>query len=234
MHQPRQIIADNLARVRDEIAAAAEAAGRPADSVRLIGVSKYVDAATTALLWEAGCTDLGESRPQQLWDKASDPALSRARWHLVGHLQRNKVRRTLAYHPIIHSVDSVRLIDAIGREADDADATVDVLLEVNCSGEAAKHGFAPDELAAALDRLAERPRVRAAGLMTMAAGDGDLTTAAANFAALRQLRDELQGDCPPGVDLRELSMGMSGDFAVAVAEGATMVRVGSRLFAGLS
>lgn len=233
MADPRQIIADNVARVRDEMAEAAAAAGRAADSVRLIGVSKYVDAATTELLLAAGVRDLGESRPQQLWDKAAEPALADARWHLVGHLQRNKVRRTLQASPVIHSVDSKRLLTAVNDEAAAADASIEVLLEVNCSGESAKHGFSAEELRELAPTLGDFDHARVLGLMTMAARDGSQATAGANFAALRTLRDELHGVCPPGVSLAELSMGMSGDFPVAIAEGATMIRVGSRLFAGL-
>ncbi|MBX3433511.1 MAG: YggS family pyridoxal phosphate-dependent enzyme [Pirellulales bacterium] len=230
----RAIIADNIAQLRDEIAQAATDAGRKPGDVRLVAVSKYVDAATTALVLAAGCADLGESRPQKLWDKADDPALAGARWHLVGHLQRNKLRRTLAFGPLLHGVDSERLLAALEEEAAAQGITAQALLQVNCSGEAAKSGFAPEDLTRALEFAATLPRVEIRGLMTMAALGGNLATARRNFAALRELRDREQARLPAGISLAELSMGMSDDFPAAIAEGATLVRVGSRLFQGLS
>lgn len=233
MSEPREIIAGNLARVQDEMATALVAAGRPHDAARLVGVSKYVDAATTRLLLAAGCRELGESRPQQLWDKASAPGLTNASWHLVGHLQRNKIRRTLAIDPLIHSVDSLRLLRALNDESMAAATQVRVLLEVNCSGEGAKHGFATDDVEAALAAAEPLASVAICGLMTMAAHDGCERTARSNFASLRNLRDTVQSQAPERFRLKELSMGMSGDFASAIVEGATLVRIGSRLFAGL-
>lgn len=235
MPTPRELIADNVARVREGIAAAAIAAGRQPDEIKLVAVSKYVDAAVAALLVDAGCRALGEARPQQLWEKAESPSLTGVEWHLIGALQRNKIRRTLPLVSLIHSVDSVRLLAAIDEQAAalDLPAPARLLLEVNCSGDAAKHGFAADEVRRLLPTLADYPHVAVAGLMTMAALDGDDAVAHANFAALRTLRDELAPNAPPGVDLRELSMGMSGDFTAAIAEGATIVRIGSSLFEGI-
>jgi pyridoxal phosphate enzyme (YggS family) len=233
MPDPRQIIADNVARIRDRIAAAALAANRQPKEVKLVAVTKYVDAETAALLLEAGCTTLAESRPQELWAKAAASHLAAAQWHLVGRLQRNKVRRTLPLIELIHSVDGERLLAEINDQAQALEATPSVLLEVNCSAEAAKQGFSADELRRLLPLLPKYPRVKVAGLMTMAALEGGLTVAHANFAALRNLRDELAKQAPPGVDLRELSMGMSSDFEAAIAEGATLVRIGSSLFEGL-
>jgi pyridoxal phosphate enzyme (YggS family) len=233
MREPRQIIADNVARVRERIAAAAQAAGRNPGEIRLVAVSKYVDAPLAALLLEAGCADLGESRPQQLWDKAAAPQLHTARWHLVGRLQRNKVRRTLPLVELIHSVDSQRLLNEIDQQAASLSLTAHVLLEVNCSGDAAKQGFAADGLRQLAPALGSFPNVRVDGLMTMAALEGSAATAHQNFAALRALHDELAASVPPQVALRELSMGMSGDFEAAIAEGATIVRIGSSLFEGL-
>lgn len=253
-------IAENLARVRERIAVAAERAGRAANEVTLVGVTKYVGVAETRALVEAGLCDLGESRPQALWDKVAQVGADEVTWHLVGHLQRNKARRTLPLVGLIHSVDSVRLLRAIDREASslfeaescasggavDGGAKGDrrgaereestplrrvgVLLEVNVSGDAEKHGWAPDELRQAAPTLAEYPHVEPRGLMTMASREGGSAVARKNFAELRALRDELRSVCPPGVELRELSMGMSGDFEAAIAEGATIVRVGSALF----
>jgi hypothetical protein len=233
MRDPRQIIADNVARVKDQIAVAATKAGRQPGDVKLVAVSKYVDAATAALLLDAGCTDLGESRPQELWAKASAAELAGANWHLVGRLQRNKVRRTLPLVTLIHSVDSERLMAEIDEQAQILRLQPQVLLEVNCSGESAKQGLSADDARRLLPVLSKYPRLHVAGLMTMAALEGGATTAHQNFAALRELRDSLNREAPPGVELSELSMGMSGDFEAAIAEGATIVRIGSTLFEGL-
>lgn len=233
MRDPNQIIADNVARVNERIAKAAIKAGRLASELKLVGVSKYVDAATTGLLLDAGCTELGESRPQELWSKAAAPELSRAHWHLVGRLQRNKVRRTLPIVQLIHSVDSQRLLAEIDEQAKALQLTPRVLLEIKCSGESAKQGLSADDARRLLQLLPQYSSVHVAGLMTMAALEGGLETAHANFAALRQLRDKLLRDAPSSVRLSELSMGMSGDFETAIAEGATIVRIGSLLFEGL-
>jgi PLP dependent protein len=233
MSDSRQIIADNVARIHERIAVAAAAAGREPSDVKLVAVSKYVDAPTAALLLDAGCTTLAESRPQQLWEKAAAPELAAAHWHLVGRLQRNKVRRTLPLVEMIHSVDSERLLAAIDEHAAALELSPRVLLEVNCSGEGDKQGFTADEVRRVLPLLPDFPRVRVAGLMTMAALEGGLAVAHANFATLRTLRDELVAQAPPGVEFKELSIGMSGDFEAAIAEGATIVRIGSSLFEGL-
>ena len=231
-------IRDNLLRVRERIAGAATAAGRSPDDVTLVGVTKYVGASQAAELVAAGCTDLGESRPQQLWDKVGEVASSfgeRAgassppvRWHLIGHLQRNKVRHTLPLVSLIHSVDSERLLAAIDNEG--VNPPQRVLLEVNTSGEAAKHGLAPDEVEPLLAAAPRFPHVAICGLMTMAALEGGPAVASGNFAALRELRDRLRAAAPDSVSLDELSMGMSGDFEVAIREDATIVRVGSALW----
>jgi PLP dependent protein len=226
-------IADNLARVRDRIAAAAHAARRDPAAIQLVAVTKYVDAATAALLLAAGCNDLGESRPQEIWDKAAAPELASVRWHLVGRLQRNKVRRTLPLVTLIHSVDSERLLASINEHATVLETKMHVLLEVNCSGEAAKQGFSADDARRVAPTLDAYPHVEVAGLMTMAPLEGDAAAARTAFATLRTLRDELAAACPPGVKFDELSMGMSGDFPEAVAEGATIVRIGSLLFEGV-
>lgn len=224
-------IADNLRRVRERIASAAESAGRIADDITLVGVTKYVGPREAAELAAAGCTDLGESRPQELWSKAD--ALPKVCWHLVGHLQRNKVRRTLPLVSLIHSVDSVRLLAAINeahQEAGDNQPPVRVLLEVNTSGESAKHGLEPSDVEPLLAMGARYPRVAICGLMTMAALEGGQNVAARNFASLRELRDRLKVIAPECVRLEELSMGMSGDFEVAIREGATIVRIGTLLW----
>jgi pyridoxal phosphate enzyme (YggS family) len=233
MSEAIQTIADNLARVRERIAIAAESAGRSPDEVMLVAVSKYVDVEQTATLLEAGCTVLGESRPQQLWDKTAAPQLLKAEWHLIGHLQRNKVRKTLPLVTLIHSVDSMRLLEAINEYAVEIGTTAQVLLEVNCSGDAAKHGLTDDGHKRLLPELSRLENVQVQGLMTMAALEGNAATASSNFSDLRKLRDQVRSECPPNVALNELSMGMSHDFEIAIHEGATLVRIGSLLFEGL-
>ncbi len=233
MSNLRQAIEANLNRVRGAIAAAAARAGRSPDAVKLVGVTKYVGADVVRALVAAGLCDLAESRPQQLWDKAAELADLPIGWHQIGHLQRNKVRRTLPLVAMVESVDSVRLAAAIDQAAAELGLRVPVLLEVNISGEAAKHGFAPSQLEAALPALADLEHVEVRGLMGMAGLEGDLDDARRQFAALRSLRDRLQPGCPNGMTLRELSMGMSADFEVAIEEGATIVRVGSALFEGV-
>ncbi len=226
-------IAENLGRVRARMAEAAARAGRNAGEVRLLAVTKYVGPPEIRALVEAGCGDLGESRPQQLWERAAELSGLPVRWHLVGHLQRNKVRRTLPLVELIHSVDSPRLAAQLDAEAGQSAVRAAILLEVNVSGEAAKHGFAPAEVEPFVAQLAGYRNLEVRGLMCMAGLEGDLAEARREFAALRSLRDRLRRNCPAGTALNELSMGMSGDYEVAIEEGATIVRIGSALFEGL-
>lgn len=220
----------NLEQIRRRIADAARTSGRTADSVTLVAVTKYVDAAMARTLADAGCHDLGESRPQELWRKAEALVDCPVRWHLIGHLQRNKIAHTLPRVSLIHSVDSLRLAEAIEAEAAGLARPVPVLLEVNISGESAKHGFAPDELAPLGPRLEPLAHVEIRGLMCMASRDSEPDQARREFEQLRLLRDRLRTLWPGHIDLNELSMGMSGDFEAAIAEGATLVRIGSSLF----
>jgi PLP dependent protein len=229
----RQQIADNLCNVHELIAKAALAAGRETNQIQLVGVTKYVDLEVTEAVLEAGCLHLGESRPQQLFEKMAAPSLAKAKWHLIGHLQRNKVRRTLPRTHLIHSVDSLKLLRAIDRIGQEIEQPARVLLEVNCSGDRAKHGLIEDDLFELLPHLADMSHVQVRGLMTMAARAGGETTAARNFAALRKLRDRASRQAPPEVRLDELSMGMTGDFEAAIREGATIVRIGSLLLQGV-
>lgn len=226
-------IAENLAQVRGQIATAAQRSGRQASDVTLLAVTKYVSVDITAQLVAAGCYDLGESRPQDLWSKAATLDNASIRWHLIGHLQRNKLRRTLPLVALLHSVDSARLLEAIESEAALAGRPADVLLEVNISQDPTKTGLPADELPALLDRSGELTNVRVRGLMGMASLEGGLDAARRDFVRLRELRDRLAASCPPQVSLTQLSMGMSGDFEVAIEEGATIVRIGSALFEGL-
>ncbi|QDT12075.1 YggS family pyridoxal phosphate-dependent enzyme [Planctomycetes bacterium K23_9] len=228
----KERIRQNYLSVVDEVAVAAQASGRQPSDVTIVGVTKYVDAATTADLVDAGCGSLGENRPQVLWQKAESEELKDqpVQWHMIGHLQRNKLRRLMRYAPMIHSVDSRRLLEAVAKEAGEIDQAVDVLLEVNISGDDAKTGLSPDAL---LELLQEDrgPLVRIGGLMAMAGMGTDQGAARKQFADVRMLRDKLAAST--GNPLANLSMGMSGDFKEAIAEGATLVRIGSRLFDGV-
>jgi pyridoxal phosphate enzyme (YggS family) len=228
-----QRIADNLHQVRERIDAAAVRSGRRAEDIQLVAVTKYVGLDEIRAVVATGCNVLGESRPQQLWERAEQLADLPIRWHFIGHLQRNKIRRTLPSLAMIHSVDSPRLADALNQTAGELSLRVPVLLEVNTSGETAKGGFGPDEIEPEMATLAEYEHLEIRGLMCMAALEGGLETARGNFAALRTLRDSLRTNCPANIVLDELSMGMSGDYEVAIEEGATIVRVGSALFEGI-
>jgi len=224
---------DNLQSVRGRIADAARRSGRSPDAVKLVAVTKYVGVEIARRLVEAGCRDLGEARPQALWQKAEALADEPIGWHLIGHLQRNKVARTLPLARLIHSGDSLRLIAAIEAEAAGAALVpVPLLIEVNVSGDASKHGFRPDELDALGEQLRQCRHVAVTGLMCMAGREGDLESARRDFEALRRLRDRLRSVWPAAIAVDDLSMGMSGDFEVAIEEGATIVRVGSALFEG--
>ncbi|MFH5804796.1 YggS family pyridoxal phosphate-dependent enzyme [Alienimonas sp. DA493] len=227
-------LSENLAAVRDRIAAAATAAGRDPDAVTLVAVTKYARDEWVRGLLDLGVRDLGENRPQQLTERAerfaADPPV---RWHQIGQLQRNKVQKLLPAAFLTHSVDSEKLLARIERVAAEDGRAPAVLLQANVSGEESKSGFTPDALrdlfAAGLDRF---PHVTVRGLMTMApaaAPDAVEAVARPTFAGLRELRDELGGAEP----LPILSMGMSGDFEPAIAEGATHVRLGSVLYEGL-
>lgn len=220
-------LAERYAAVRGRIAAACERAGRDPTSVRLVAVTKYASVEQIRELVALGHRDLGENRPQQLLDRAASIDAD-VRWHLIGTLQRNKARKVLPAASLIHSVDSVRLLETLDRLAEELSLRPRVLLEVNVSGEESKHGLSPEELRAAWPQVAAFPHLDIAGLMTMAPYSDDPESARPVFRELRRLREDLTAAGP--LPLPELSMGMSGDFEVAIEEGATIVRVGSALF----
>jgi pyridoxal phosphate enzyme (YggS family) len=231
MAENRQRIAENLAAAEERLTAACDRAGRTRDAVALIAVTKTISSDAAAFLPELGVRDLGESRPQELWSKAA--AVSGVRWHLIGHLQRNKIERTLPLVQRIHSVDSLRLLHALESAAEKL-ATIKplpVLLEFNVSGEASKHGFAPADVEELATALAKLEHLQVDGLMTMAAYEDDPERTRPTFAALRTVRDRLSAQL--GRPLPQLSMGMSNDYEIAIEEGATMVRLGTVLFEGI-
>jgi pyridoxal phosphate enzyme (YggS family) len=225
----RSVLADRVASVRERIAGACRRVGRDPAGVTLVATTKTVSPRVAAVAAELGLPDLGESRPQELWKKAE--AVSGVNWHLIGHLQRNKIDRTAPLVALIHSVDSERVLEALDAFGRKRGTPVPALLEVNCSGEESKGGFAPDAVPAACDGAVARTGVTVRGLMTMAAYADDPQLARPAFVKLRDLRDALRART--GLPLGELSMGMSNDFEVGVEEGATFVRIGTTLFEGI-
>ena len=226
-----EILGQRLEAIRTRVQAACGRVGRSPESVTLIGVTKTVGHEVAQALVDLGVADLGENRPQELWRKSD--LVTGARWHVIGHLQRNKVERTVGLSSLIHSVDSERLLEAIEAEAKRIGKQTAVLLEVNCSGEEAKHGFTPEAVLAFTSNLKPLHFVRIEGLMTMAALAEDPEAARPAFRRLAGLQKELRqvlGDQHP---LNQLSMGMSGDFEVAIEEGATHIRLGTVLVGGL-
>ena len=225
----RTVLADRIAQVRARIGDACRRAGRDPAGVTLVAVTKTVTSRVAAIAAELGCRDLGEGRPQELWKKAE--AVPGVNWHLIGHLQRNKIDRTVPLTALVHSVDSERVLDALDEFGRKRGAPIPALLEVNCSGEESKGGFAPGTLPAVCTRAVTLAGVTVRGLMTMAAFANDPQATRPTFVMLRELRDALRART--GYALADLSMGMSNDFEIAVEEGATLVRVGTTLFEGL-
>ena len=230
----------NLEAVRGRVADACGKAGRRPEDVCIVGVSKYVSADDTARLLDCGLTDLGESRPQLLWEKAEALAgrLPVPRWHMIGHLQRNKLRRTLPLLSLLHSLDSHRLAAAITEEAAKSGMACKVLIEVNLTGDPGRSGVSFAELEPLPEAVAASGSMQLLGLMGMAdRPDRPGDSPRAQFARLREARDRLQSlfasPDTPGRVRGELSLGMSGDFEEAILEGSTMVRIGSVLWEGL-
>jgi pyridoxal phosphate enzyme (YggS family) len=231
----RSTLQHNLQQVRQRIREAAARAGRPPESVTLVGVTKLVSAEAAKQLHELGVADLGENRLQELERKR--PLLpAGVRWHLIGPIQANKARKAVASGALLHAVDSEELLSRLDRIAAELATRVRCLLEVNISGEATKHGFAPARVAEVLESQRSLERVDIAGLMTMAPLQASTGEQHQLFRELRELRDA--GDrnqrfrgAPSGHG--QLSMGMTNDFEAAVEEGATLVRVGTALFTTL-
>jgi PLP dependent protein len=223
----------NVEVVTDRGAAAWARSGDKRPVPRLVAVTKYVEQAWVRELVALGHTVLGESRPQQLIERA-DLLGPGVEWHLIGTLQRNKVRAVLPHVALIHSVDSVKLLERIDTVAAELGLTPRVLLQVNVSGEGSKHGFTSAELVGHWNQVRSFKHVQIAGLMTMAPLADDPEDARPAFRALRELRDRLRSVTADNEALPELSMGMSHDFEVAIEEGATLYRIGSLLFDGLT
>lgn len=235
----RRLIADNLARVHDRIAAACAKSGRRPGDVTLVAVTKHADIPDIAALVGLGQTVLAENRVQALAERV--PAVAEAvgasaaatvRWHMIGTLQRNKVKAVLPLVELIHSVDSLPLAQEISKRAGERGRPARVLVQVNVSGEASKEGVRPEEAAALAEQAAALPALIVGGLMTMAPQEDDPERTRPVFAGLRKLFERVRERLGPrAAEFRDLSMGMSNDYPVAVEEGATLVRVGTALFA---
>ena len=220
-------ISDNLINIHSRIQDAAHRVGRQVSDVRLVAVSKTYPPAVIQEAWNAGQHVFGENRVQDALPKIAElPA--EAEWHFIGHLQSNKIRKALPAFTLIHGVDNLELAQQINRIAGEMGLTAKILLEINVSGESSKFGFSPTDLRQNLEGLLCLPNIGINGLMTMAPYSEDPETARPVFSKLRILRDELAAKT--GQALRELSMGMSGDFEVGIEEGATIVRIGSSIF----
>ncbi|HOF89238.1 MAG TPA: YggS family pyridoxal phosphate-dependent enzyme [Armatimonadota bacterium] len=229
-------ISARLAAVRAEMADAARRAGRRPEDVRLVAVTKTHPPAVVAAAVAAGVTAIGENYLQEAdekftalgWPDAGGGAP--AARHFIGHLQANKARKAARWFEYIETVDSAALAARLDRLAEEQGRRLDILLQINISGEDEKSGISPHNVEGVLATLAKLAHIQVRGLMTIGRFVPDPEAARAEFRALRELRDALRAVAPPTVELEELSMGMSHDFAVAIEEGATIVRVGSRLF----
>jgi PLP dependent protein len=220
-------IRDRLAGVQENIEVALEKSGRAEERVRVLVATKYYEPVQLAALAEAGVDLIGENRAEDLLEK-QELFGDRFEWHFIGHLQRRKAKVVVPRVTLIHSVDSVRLIGELSKRA--SEGGVDILIQVNVADEASKYGVSDDEIETLLEAAAETGgRVRARGFMTLAPLVDDPEDVRHVFAKLRTIRDSLRKIWSPHFDLSELSMGMSGDYEVAVEEGATVVRIGRML-----
>jgi pyridoxal phosphate enzyme (YggS family) len=226
------VIAANLAVVRQRIEAAAQRVGRVGSQVTLVAVSKTQPFAAIVAAYAVGQRDFGENRVEELWPKVEEAkrqGLAEIRWHLIGTVQSRKSAEAIGPFVLIHSLDRLKLAKRLNRDAAAAAKVMDVLLEVNMSGEESKHGFTPHEVLAAVPELRSYSAIRVRGLMTMAPYVADAEETRPVFRQLRELRERIAHE-HSGLEWPELSMGMTNDFEVAVEEGATLVRVGSAIF----
>jgi hypothetical protein len=218
---------DRLREIRLRIAAAAERSGRVPSAIALIGVTKTVDAGMVQAAVDAGLDDVAENRVQEAERKI--PAVTgNVRWHLVGHLQRNKAARAVALFDRLHSIDDLELAETVARHAVAAGRVVRALVQVNTTGEGSKHGVAVGAARALVEKASGLAGLAIDGLMSIGPLAGGADETRRSFAEARELRDRLEKEL--GLALPELSMGMSGDFEMAIAEGSTMVRIGTALF----
>ncbi len=222
-------IRDNLERVRERIERAAERAGRTPGEITVVAVTKTHGSDVVEEAIRAGIGDVGENRMQEFLRKADAVDLP-CRWHLVGHLQTNKVNKAVGRFALVHSIDSIRLAEKLAVAGERAGIATDVLCEVNTSGEESKYGFQPDETPEACGRIAELPGLRLRGLMTVGPWVSDQSVVAEAFVTLRRLKERIERESEGDLVLDHLSMGMTDDFEIAIEEGSTIVRLGRVLF----
>jgi len=221
----------NLAAVQARIEAACRRVDRDPATVRLLPVSKTKPEDKLRLAYAAGCRMLGENKPQEAyrkWEAMQD--LTDLQWSVIGHLQTNKAKMVARFATEFQALDSLRVAEALERRLQAEGRSLDVFVQVNTSGEATKYGLQPDEVAAFIQALPTFSALRVRGLMTLALFSSDAERVRQCFVLLRELRERLRQDAPVGIALDELSMGMSGDFEIAIEEGATVVRVGQAIF----
>ncbi|MFJ5358347.1 YggS family pyridoxal phosphate-dependent enzyme [Pectobacterium sp. CHL-2024] len=221
----------NLAAVQARIAAACQRVGRDPATVRLLPVSKTKPESRLRMAHAAGCRILGENKVQEAfrkWEAMQD--LTDLQWSVIGHLQTNKAKLVARFASEFQALDSLRLAEALDRRLQIEGRSLDVFVQVNTSGEASKYGLSPEDVPAFMQALPAFSALRVRGFMTLALFSSDAERVRQCFIRLRQLRDRLQQNLPVGIELDELSMGMSGDFEIAIEEGATVVRVGQAIF----
>ncbi len=219
----------NLREVEERITAACQRAGRKREEVTLIAVSKTKPIPMLQEIYDLGIRDFGENKVQELAEK-HDAMASDIRWHMIGHLQRNKVKQVIDKTVLIHSVDSLRLAEAIEAEAAKKDITVSILLEVNVAKEESKFGFSVEEVLPAIIEISKLPHIRVEGLMTIAPYVENPEENRMIFSTLRKLAVDITNKNLDNINVSIISMGMTNDYEVAIEEGATMVRVGTGIF----
>jgi pyridoxal phosphate enzyme (YggS family) len=224
-----QRIAQNIAQVRANIAEAAQRAGRAVDEITLVAVSKTMPVDLVKIAYNVGITDVGENRVQEALPKIADFHPEGLRWHMIGHLQSNKAGKVVEAFAMVQSVDSLHLAQVLNRHAEEVGKRLPVLLEINVAGEASKEGIALAEAPAVAQQIAGLPSLDVQGLMTVAPLVNDPEDVRPVFRSLRLLREQLQQTLPD-CSWRHLSMGMTGDYRIAIEEGATIVRIGRAIF----
>ncbi|MDZ7265287.1 MAG: YggS family pyridoxal phosphate-dependent enzyme [candidate division KSB1 bacterium] len=222
-------IIDNIINIKDRIHRTCERVGRRPEDIILVAVTKTVPVADIQLAIKHGIQHIGENRVQEASDKFNRLGQC-ATWHLIGHLQTNKVKKALAIFDLIHSVDSLHLAQELSRLAQHRSRPLDCLIEVHTSHEATKYGVAPEETLHLIKEMAKLPAIRVQGLMTIGPFVPDLEQVRPSFRLLRELKDFIQQQGVDGVEMKYLSMGMTNDFEIAIEEGANMLRIGRAIF----
>ncbi len=223
-------LAANFAEVENRIRAACRRAGRPEQSVRLLPVTKTVDERRLRMAYELGYRHFGENKVQEAWGKAEAMADLPIEWSIIGHLQTNKIKYVARFAAEFQALDSLRVAEQLDNRLQQEGRELDVLVQVNTSGEESKYGLPPQEVVPFVQQLVPFTRLKIKGLMTLALLSSERGKVRNCFVLLRTLRDELRRKLPAGMSMDELSMGMSGDFEIAIEEGATVVRVGQAIF----